>query len=177
MKNILIVSALLLCVGIVVIYENYSSNTEQARINSLRYESNKKTQRNTSSIITASSPKDLIDTYQILEREFNPAILDLYSDNAKIQNKRLYPTGKIRIIDISMAVYKDLLLQSLPLAKLKEDYSTYTDITYTNINDTKVSVTANRYSNLKKYNSPIVWLLEKRNSNWLIIEEIGESRP
>ncbi len=177
MKNILIVSALLICVGIIVIYENYTKNTEQAHMNSIRYESNKKSQDNSNSDITVSSPKDLIDKYQILEREFNPAIVDLYSDSAKIQNKRIYPLGKERVIEISMTDYKDILLSTLPLAKSRKDYSTYSDITYTNINDIKVRVTANRYSNLKKYDSPIVWLLEKRNSNWLIIEEISESRP
>jgi hypothetical protein len=127
--------------------------------------------------IIAKSPEDLIEKYQQLEHEFNPSIATLYSDNAIIKNKRVYPDGQIKEMNLKAIDYKNLIIKSMPIAKYRNDTSSYTNIVYTKTQN-RIKVTANRYSNLKKYTSPISWTLEQdKKSNWLIIEEISESRP
>lgn len=112
-----------------------------------------------------------------LEAAFNPAIADLYSDDARIQNTRTYPTGKTRVLTLPAPAYKALIRQSMPLAKERGDTNTYSDFKFTQEGD-KVRVTASRYAHLKKYSSPVSLLLgTNKEGVWLIYEELSESRP
>ncbi len=66
---------------------------------------------------------------------------------------------------------------ALPLAKLRGDHNTYSDIKFTDKGNS-VLITATRFSVLKNYHSPISLLVARTTSgNWLIIEELSESRP
>jgi hypothetical protein len=48
-------------------------------------------------LLASASPIDearsLFQRYSSLEADFNPAVADLYADDALIKNKRIYPTG------------------------------------------------------------------------------------
>jgi hypothetical protein len=73
--------------------------------------------------------------------------------------------------------YKLLIRQAMPLAKQRGDTSTYSDVKFTQEGD-MVRVTASRYSNLKKYSSPLSLLVGlNKEGVWLIYEELSESRP
>jgi hypothetical protein len=65
----------------------------------------------------------------------------------------------------------------MPLAKEKGDRSTYSDVAYTQDRE-RVRITATRYSELKKYSSPISLLVgPSDDGKWLIFKELSESRP
>jgi hypothetical protein len=121
--------------------------------------------------------KKCFDRYVALEAAFDPAAADLYADDAKIQNTRTYPTGQKRVQTIPAPAYKALIRQAMPLAKQRGDTNTYSEIKFTQEGD-KVRVTASRYSNLKKYSSPLSLLVgPNKEGVWLIYEELSESRP
>jgi hypothetical protein len=111
-----------------------------------------------------------------LARKFDPAVADLYSDDAIIKNTRRYPDGRTRTMSLPAAQYKQLVRQSMPLAKERGDTSKYSDVVYRE-EDGKVRVNATRFSELKNYSSPVSLLIAKKDDRWLIVEEISESRP
>jgi hypothetical protein len=125
---------------------------------------------------TAKS-KELFERYIALEHAFDPAQADLYADDAKIQNTRAYPTGQKRTLEIPAPQYKSALRAAMPLAKERGDTSTYSDINYTLEGD-RVRITCSRFSELKKYSSPLTLLVgPDKGGKWLIFEEISESQP
>ena len=129
----------------------------------------------------AASPLDdakkCFDRYVSLEAAFDATAADLYADNANIQNTRTYPTGQKRALTMPAPAYKLLIRQAMPLAKLRGDTNTYSEVKFTQEGD-KVRVTANRFSNLKKYSSPLSLLVgPNKEGVWLIYEELSESQP
>lgn len=121
--------------------------------------------------------KDFFAEYIRLEHAFDPAIANLYANEAIIRNKRTYPTGQVRELSMPASKYKELLRASMPLAKQRGDTSTYTDISYSPERN-GIRISADRYSELKNYHSPISILVKPTKSQaWLIYEEISESQP
>ena len=118
----------------------------------------------------------IFESYVDLERKFDPAVADLYSDDATIKNTRRFPDGTSRTMTLPTPKYKQLIKQFMPLAKERGDTNKYSDVAYKE-EDGKVRVTATRYSDLKKYTSPLSLLIAKKDDQWLIVEEISESRP
>jgi hypothetical protein len=121
--------------------------------------------------------KELFERYVALERAFDAAQADLYSDDAKIQNTRTYPDGQKRTVTFPPPEYKKLIKTAMPLAKARGDTSTYSDIKYTPEED-RVRIICTRFSELKKYSSPLSLLVgPDKDGKWLIFEEISESQP
>jgi hypothetical protein len=135
------------------------------------------TSANFASAETIDDAKVLFDRYVQLGNAFDPAIADLYADDALIKNTRTYPNGQVRELTMPALQYKMLIRQAMPLAKAKGDTSSYSEVTFDQ-EGSGVRVRATRFSNLKKYSSPISLLLAPDNSGrWLIREEISESQP
>jgi len=121
--------------------------------------------------------KILFEDYVRLERAFDPAVADLYADSALIQNRRAYPTGEVRSLTMPAPLYKEVLREVMPLAKARGDTSTYSQVTYA-VDADQVRIAATRYSELKKYSSPLSLLVgPAENGKWLIYEERSESKP
>ena len=119
----------------------------------------------------------LFEQYVLLEHTFDSGAADLYSDNAVIRNKRRYPTGQVRELSLPAQKYKELVRSSMPIAKLRGDTNSYSEVNYF-IEGEGVRINAVRFSELKKYSSPISLLVKPSQSgNWLIFEEISESQP
>jgi hypothetical protein len=124
-----------------------------------------------------SIPKEAIgvfEQYVALEAKFDPAIADLYADDAVIKNTRRYPDGTSRATVLPAPAYKDLIRKSMATAKARGDTQKYSGIK-SKIEDGKLRVTATRYSDLKKHNSPVSLLIAQRSGRWLIVEELSES--
>jgi len=121
--------------------------------------------------------QSLFERYVRLEAAFNPSVADLYADGALIKNKRVYPVGPARELTMPAPKYKELIRQSMPLAKERGDRSTYSGVNYTP-EGSNIRITAVRFSELKKYSSPISLLVgPSKTGTWLILEELSESRP
>lgn len=120
--------------------------------------------------------KKLFERYIDSERTFDPAVADMYSDDAKIQNTRTYPDGSTRVSTMPAPTYRQLIRQAMSLAKERGDTNTYSEVKYTTEGD-RIRITANRFSNLKKYSSPVSLLVGATpEGKWLIYEELSESR-
>ena len=135
--------------------------------------------------VTAAPPAEdpvtaaatLFEAYVRLEHAFDPALADLYADTAVIRNRRIYPTGQERVLEIPAATYKELIRSALPLAEARGDRSTYSDTGYA-VEGSNVRITTTRFSELKQYSSPLSLLVGPApDGRWLILEELSESRP
>ena len=121
--------------------------------------------------------EQLWNRYVALEAAFDPAVADLYADDAAIRNRRTYPTGEVREAIVPAAQYKALVRQAIPLAKAQNDTSRYSACTYAAEND-RVRIVCSRFSVLKNYTAPISLLVGPGPGGpWLIFEELSESRP
>jgi len=117
------------------------------------------------------------ETFTQLGNSFDPAIADKYADDAKIQNKRTYPDGRVRTMTMTAPQYKQMMRQVMPLAKARGDTDSFTNTTFT-AEGSGVLIKTTRHSNLKDYDSPYEILVSpSANGAWFIREEISESRP
>ena len=119
----------------------------------------------------------LFAQYQSRERAFDPAVADLYCDDALIRNVRTYPDGQQRTMELPAPKYKELLRSVMPAAAAQGDYSTYSDVVYT-IEGEGVRINASRYSVSKQYTSPISLLVGRCPAGDIgILEELSQSQP
>ena len=119
----------------------------------------------------------LFDKYVALEHAYDGAVADLYADTALIVNKRIYPTGEVRELTFPADKYKALVRAAMPLAATRGDRSTYSTVSYTREGQ-RVRIKATRFSELKKYSSPISLLVgPSERGGWLIYEELSVSQP
>ena len=96
--------------------------------------------------------RQLFEQYVALGHAYDARLADLYSDDAVIRNKRTYPTGEVRELTMPAARYKTLIREAMRVAKARGERN-------------------------KNYTSPISLLVGPSAGNWLIYEEVSESRP
>ena len=121
--------------------------------------------------------KQFFNRYMKLEDTFDPASADLFADSAVIRNTRKYPTGQTRVLTLKGTQFKTLIRQVMPLAKARNDRNRYSKIAYKRAGK-NVKITAQRYSLLKQYTSPITIIVAPvAPKKWLIVEHYSESRP
>lgn len=131
----------------------------------------------------ASSQGDLIakgkaffQHYVQLEHAFDPAIADLYSDQAFIKNTQYMKDGKIFPRTIEVAKYKQTL-RSYMATKARQigDVSNYNNDTYS-VEGGRVRIKVTRYSSIEKVASPVSLLVgPDATGKWVIFEELSES--
>lgn len=121
--------------------------------------------------------KKLFTDYTTLAKNFDPGIADLYSDQAKIENTRIYPDGNKRTMKLDPKEYKALLKKVMPIAKARADTSIYSEVKYVEAAP-NVTITASRFSTLKKYSSPVTIVVGPESDGvWRILDETSESKP
>ena len=108
---------------------------------------------------------------------FDPAVAELYSDEAVVANRRTYPDGQVRSLSLTGAQYKALLRQVMPLAKARGDISQYRNPRFS-VEPGGVRIQLTRYSQLKHHTSPMSLLVGPgKDGAWVVLEEHSESVP
>jgi hypothetical protein len=120
----------------------------------------------------------LFTRYIDLEHAFDPALVDLYADEAKIQSRVIVPGRPATVRTWSGAQYKDLLRRALAKAKEKrQDLNYYSAVNYVR-EGSRVRIKAMRYAELQKAVSPVELLVGPNAAGtWRIFEELSESHP
>jgi hypothetical protein len=124
------------------------------------------------------SAETLFGRYQDLEHAFDPALVDLYADDARIESRIVVSGRPPTVRKWSGSQYKDLLRRALQKAKeKKQDYNYYTAVTYQSEGE-RVRIKAQRWAELQKAMSPVELLVGPSGAGaWRIFEEISESHP
>jgi hypothetical protein len=120
----------------------------------------------------------LFNRYIDLEHAFDPALVDLYADEAHIQSRVIVPGRPPTVRTWSGAQYKDLLRRALAKAKEKrQDLNFYSAVNYLR-DGSRVRIKAMRYAELQKAVSPVELLVGPNAAGtWRIFEELSESHP
>ena len=114
--------------------------------------------------------------YAALENAYDPALADLYADDAFIKKSRSMPTGEPRAITITGREYKTLLQQYFAIAEARGDRSIYSYATFAREGNF-IRVDASRYSEMTMRSAPFSIVVgPSPEGNWLIYEESSESR-
>lgn len=120
--------------------------------------------------------KQFLAQYAALENAYDPALADLYADDAFIKQSRNMPMGEPRAITITGRKYKTLLRQNVAMAEARGDRSIYSYATFTREGDF-IRIDASRYTELKKRSAPFSIVVgPSPDGEWLIYQEISESR-
>jgi len=121
--------------------------------------------------------KQLFSTYVDRLNSFDPAVADLYADDAKIENTRKYPDGTKRIVTVPAPKYKTMLRGAMPVARQHHDTSEFFSVDYTPVGD-GVRIETTRFTSVKKEATPLTLVVgPAADGKWLILEEYSESRP
>lgn len=125
---------------------------------------------------TPVDAETLFASYESLERAFDPAVADLYCDNALIRHTRRSLDGQSRVMEFPATEYKSMIRADMPIARARGDYSTYSNVSYAS-EGANTRITATRFSEMKKYSSPISLLVGRCASGTIgVMEEISESQ-
>jgi len=124
-----------------------------------------------------SEAKELFATYSERINSFDPAVADLYADDAKIENTRSYPDGTKRTFTVPAPQYKAMLRAAMPAAKKDNDQSDFLGVEY-KPEGGKVRIETIRFSRAKLEGSPVSMVVGVGAAGkWMILEEHTESRP
>ena len=119
--------------------------------------------------------RELVARYVALAGAFDPALADLYSDAATIRSTRHYPSGQTRSVELSGTKQKNVLRNSLPIAKKRGVAVTFEDITYA-VEGNRVRVRALRRTGSADPER-MSWLVGPVDGRgWRILEEQSETR-
>ncbi|MFA7659468.1 MAG: hypothetical protein WCY19_08555 [Candidatus Gastranaerophilaceae bacterium] len=107
---------------------------------------------------------------------YSPALLNMYSDNAKIIRQVVKPNGQLVNVPFSINDYRKQLSLSSKLARMR-GYKNY----YSDINVTKVAngyrIESMRKPSLSDYKLKSSMVVQKQaNGKWLIVEELMQTK-
>ncbi len=113
-----------------------------------------------------------------LAENFDPAIVNLYSEKAKIRSVRANPHGQVEEMELSGAEWKALVPRVMPMAKSQNDKSTFSNVKISKQGN-KFKIKADRYSERKCYTDHGYYLIiePKASGELQIIEEYLETQP
>jgi ketosteroid isomerase-like protein len=114
--------------------------------------------------------------YERRSAQFDASLTELYADDALIRSRRV--TGSTtREMSFRGDQWKQMIKLAMPVAKMRGDTNSYSNVSARQSGG-DVIVTAQRYSELKRYTSPLTLVLRKsREGAWRIVEERSETQP
>jgi ketosteroid isomerase-like protein len=118
----------------------------------------------------------LFREYERRSAQFDATLTELYADDALILSRRV--TGSTaRELSFRGDQWKQMIRLGMPVAKLRGDTNRYTNVSARQFGS-DVIVTAQRYSELKRYTSPLTLVLRRSGDGaWKIVEESSETQP
>lgn len=123
-----------------------------------------------------ASAEQLFARYVALEDAHDPAIADLYADQAFVKIRRSMPMGDPQDVVVPAEQYRALLRQNMPLAKARGVRSAYSNVTYKREGEF-VRIDAVRVSEPGRKTSPLSLLVgPSPGGKWFIYEQLSESR-
>ena len=124
--------------------------------------------------LASQSAEQFFDRFVTLGRAYDPAVADLYADDATIQTVQRNADNTFRTVRFIGEPYKRLIRRAMPLAKQRGDRDSYSDVSVS-VEGRRARIRCTRYNELKRYATPFELVLERSGDSWQIIEEYSES--
>lgn len=122
--------------------------------------------------------RDMLARYIALGEAYDPAIAELYADDAVIKTYRRYPFGRERAMEMRGAAWKALIRTAMPWAKAQNDRSEFRETEF-EVDEGRVRIKANRYAFRKCYLDTGYYMIVARqpDGSLRIVEEYSETQP
>lgn len=119
---------------------------------------------------------DFFNSFVSASNNYSPALLNMYSNDAKIIRQIIKPNGQLANAYFSASDYKKQMKISAKLAKMRK-YKNY----YSNVKVTKVSngykIDSLRKPSASDYKLKSEIIIQKQpNGKWLIVEELMQTK-
>jgi hypothetical protein len=116
--------------------------------------------------------------YVELGTNFDPAVGDLYADDALVKTHRRAADGSASDLQITGAEMKEAIRKVMPMARMRGDVSEYSHIEVQAKGD-RATITAHRHSPIKCYtDSTYTMTVERRDGgSYRIVEEYSVTQP
>ena len=114
------------------------------------------------------SVSNFFDKYVNLNNAFDETVAWLYSDNAKIRTYQVYPKGLKKALELSGAQWKMLASLIMPVNRLDENQSQFSDITITD-HGNGFKIKANRYVEAKCYTDRDYYMIVEPGSDGSLV--------
>jgi hypothetical protein len=110
--------------------------------------------------------------YETLGNQFDVAVAELYSDDAKVTGIRLMPDGSEKTLTFDGKKWKQLVVDLMSMARERSDSSQFSNILVSEEADS-AKITATRYSTIKCHEDKDYYMVVKKNAEGKIqiIEE------
>jgi len=120
--------------------------------------------------------KAFFSEYETLDSQFDIALANLYSDEAKVIGVRLMPDASEKTVTFDGKKWKQLIVDLMVVAKEAGDNNKFSNIAISENGD-GAKITATRYSPRKCYEDKDYYMVVKRNAEGRIeiIEEFSKS--
>jgi hypothetical protein len=113
-----------------------------------------------------------------LERDYDPALADLYADSARIAKHRRLPDGSVQHGSMSGAEHKPMLRRWMPGAAQRGAHNEYSDVRYKDLGNGFVQITMRQRQLPKDFTTTVELVVgPDPNGRWLIWEDISEAPP
>jgi hypothetical protein len=121
-----------------------------------------------------AAAKKLFERYKSYERAYDPAMAELYSEDARLDLTAIHQSGAVGHAAVSGDGVKRSIIKSLKIAKVKGEEMTYKDVSYEKEGD-GIRIAGTISFKKKKFTMPWSILVEPDEKGaWLIMEETVE---
>ena len=120
----------------------------------------------------AQSARAAFEKCAAYERNYDLRSADCYAPDAWIVFHRGGGTRKL-----SGEVVRQLTKDTMPIAKARGDWNTYTDVTTRLLPDGTVEVRATRFNHMKRYSSPYRVVFRRSGERWLVVRGEAWVKP
>jgi hypothetical protein len=111
-----------------------------------------------------------------LERAYDPALVDLYADSARIAKHRRLPDGGVQYGSSSGVDHKALLRRWLPGAAARGVHNEYSEVRYKDLGNGYVQITMRQRQLPKDFTTTVELLVGPGpDGRWLIWEDVSEA--
>jgi hypothetical protein len=116
-----------------------------------------------------AAAKKVFEKYKAYERAYDPAILDLYSEDVRLDVTLVHQSGAVRSGTLSGDRYKEAIKRGLQITKIKGETMTYKDVAYAE-EGSGIRISATISFAKKKFSMPWSILVEPdEKGTWLIM--------
>ena len=121
---------------------------------------------------------EFFDKYILLDRSFDPAIGQYYSDEATLTITQIRVGHEPRSMQLTGSKLKAILPAAMPIARATNDRNKYSDIRVEKETGDRFKISASRYSEKKCYldENYFMVVVPNENSGFIIIEESAVSQ-
>lgn len=120
---------------------------------------------------------DFFNSYVNAANTYSPAIVDMYSPNAKIIRQVIKPDGTTVDVSTNTSTYITQMKLGQAGAKVRNYKNNYTNIVVTDLGNGKYKVSSLRQPSTETYKLKTYMIVQKQpNGKWQIVEEMMQTK-